>query len=145
MAPSDDVDEIRLEVEGDVKPEAAEEPPSIVRPRSLTLPAPRGRDRVAVLRAPPEVVQIAVLSRKEGLYDGDFDERAPGDEAQQSEFWIDADSIEAADAIYVGTRGDVLESVQVEVEYRGWLGWLKRRVRAFEQRRRARKELSLRA
>ncbi|WP_226483342.1 hypothetical protein [Natrinema amylolyticum] len=118
------------------------EPPVVV-PQTVTLPAPTGDDKVAVLQLPREVSLIDVLPRDNDdleYYDRDMATQAIVDGESKSEAWLSADALANADQLMIETRnGQDLESVSVDGEYRGWTAQFRKRIREFKQSRRTNK------
>lgn len=137
---------IELELYGNVKAVETDGHPPIRVPQTVTLPAPSAGDHVAVLRTDPDVTFIHVLPPYDGpeRFDSDLATRTTVDGEPRSECWVSASALENAARLSIDTHGQDLETVSIDVEYRGWTTRLTRRVREFKHNRRANKVLAMR-
>lgn len=138
-------DTIELELLGNATVVQTDGEPPMVVPQTVTLPAPTEGDHVAVLRLPREVSLIDVLPRDDGLeyFDRDRATLTVVDGESKSEVWVSADALANADRLMIKTRsGQDLESVSVDVEYRGWTARFGKHIREFKRSRRANKALA---
>ncbi|ELY68918.1 hypothetical protein [Natrinema versiforme] len=142
---------IELELYGNVEAVETKTGDGIPRvvPQTVTLPAPSAGDHVVVLRTDPDVTFIHVLPpESDGLegFDSDLATTTTVDGEPRSECWVSAPALENAAQLSIDThdRAGDLETVDIDVDYRGWTARLARRVREFKHKRRANKALARR-
>ncbi|ELY96113.1 hypothetical protein C482_16093 [Natrialba chahannaoensis JCM 10990] len=131
-------DFIELNLHGDINKEVISEDPLVRQPQTVFLPAPKDGDHVAVIRTPPEVLylvvyeQAVVCGQGTDTFDSDLRTRVADGGAEKSQFWIDADSLSSATVLYIDAKDHHFESIDIDVEYRGWKTRLKKWIRGLK-------------
>lgn len=133
---------IELTAYGDVEDIQSDDEPPMIMPQTVSIPRPEPGEHVAVVRTAPEVTNLSVYEQDNAdSFDHDLATRSTDG---RSEFWLSASSLEIADIINLDTRGPDLETVELEVEYRGWKARPKKLIREYKQKWRVEKALATR-